>query len=79
MKVQICNGIFCKLKGAKYIEIRLNSDAKKMQVPEDELEITTCPCQGQCSNAVNMWFDDKFVMKMNPATASQQLKSHFKI
>lgn len=69
MKVTICIGSSCHLKGSRQIVERLQALVKEHQL-EDKIELAGTFCMGNCVNGVSVTVDGK-LCSLSPETTEE--------
>lgn len=69
MKVTICIGSSCHLKGSRQIVERLQALVKEHQL-EDKVELAGTFCMGNCVNGVSVTVDGK-LCSLSPETTEE--------
>ncbi len=68
MKVEVCVWKACKSRFSSYIVDRIKNDKIKFDLKN--VEVTTCPCTGNCKIWPSMIVDSEVKTYMNPLKAS---------
>ena len=70
MKLSICVGSSCHLKGSYDVIEELKRLVKKYDV-EDVLELNASFCLGHCSDGVSAKLDDELITRLNPENVEE--------
>ncbi|MGN0795854.1 MAG: (2Fe-2S) ferredoxin domain-containing protein [Christensenellales bacterium] len=70
MKLSICVGSSCHLKGSYDVIEKLKELVKKYDV-EDVIELNASFCLGNCSNGVSANLDGKLISGLNPENVEE--------
>lgn len=73
MKVSICVGSSCHLKGSHQVITRLQELIKEYHVYND-IELCASFCLGNCAKGVSMMIDEELVSNANPDTIDDIFK-----
>ena len=73
MKVTICIGSSCHLKGSRQIVEQLQYLVKENHL-EDKVELGGTFCMGNCVNGVNVTLDDK-LYSLSPETTKSKINN----
>lgn len=71
LKVYICVGSSCHLKGSYYI-IKSLQELIKQHKLEDKVEIKASFCLGHCTEGVAVKVNDEFIGSVTPENAEQK-------
>ena len=75
MKVSICVGSSCHLKGSKDIIAKFKELVAKNRL-ENEVELNAAFCLGRCMDGVTIKVDDEIVTGVSPQNAEQIFAEH---
>ena len=75
MKVNVCIGSACHLKGS-YSVINALQELVKENKLEDQVEICAVFCLGHCTQAVSVQIDDGEVESVNPDNVQDFFEMH---
>jgi NADH:ubiquinone oxidoreductase subunit E len=76
MKIEVCVGSSCHVKGGQDI-VKMLKDAIKANKLENKVELTGTTCLGQCkSEGVNMKIDGAIVTGVTPAGFNDFFKTN---
>ncbi len=67
MKISICVGSACHLKGSHEVITRLQELIKENRL-EDKIELVASFCLGNCANGVSMLINDRLVQNCSQET-----------
>ncbi len=73
MKVSICVGSSCHLKGSHEVITKIQELIKEYHLIND-VELSASFCLGNCANGVSMMIDDELVSNANPDTIEEIFK-----
>lgn len=66
MKIKVCVGSSCHLKGAPAVIAKFQEVLKTMSLNEQILELSACFCQECCQEGVVVLVNDKMYTRVSP-------------